>query len=373
MRFRKRVKVFPGFSLNFSNSGISSTVGVRGASITFGKRGTYLNASIPGTGLSHRHKLSGADNFSNSSGNNNFVPAIAVPDSTPKELAMPGEIKSTNSDKLSSSSMVEMHDAIKEAFQDRIELTAEIETVQRRLKIARIIDVVAKMVVIGFVVKWFANNVYEKEDYIIDLQNQINNSKVDIDVTFPPSLRIQYDKLTDSFSALCRSERIWDVTSRTTNDQVSTRSAASSAITRTRVSFLLKGIDIIQSQHSALHLQNANGDDIYIYPAFVVLTKNNVEFALIDLMDLKLEFITQNFLEEEGVPADAEKIGETWAKVNKNGQPDKRFKDNYKIPITKYGQINFKTSKGLNESYSFSNHKHSQSFSEVFSEYQQSL
>lgn len=40
--FRKRVKVFPGFKLNFSKSGISGTVGIRGASVTVGPKGVYV-------------------------------------------------------------------------------------------------------------------------------------------------------------------------------------------------------------------------------------------------------------------------------------------------------------------------------------------
>lgn len=57
LRFRKRVKIAPGITLNFSKSGISTTVGVRGASVNFGKNGTYVNTGIPGTGLYMREKV----------------------------------------------------------------------------------------------------------------------------------------------------------------------------------------------------------------------------------------------------------------------------------------------------------------------------
>ena len=39
MRFRKRIKVFPGFYLNISKSGITSSIGGNGASVTIGKNG----------------------------------------------------------------------------------------------------------------------------------------------------------------------------------------------------------------------------------------------------------------------------------------------------------------------------------------------
>src|SRR5690606_39308372 len=59
MRFRRRVKLFPGVRLNFSLSGISTTIGVPGLSVNIGKRGTYLNTGIPGTGLYSRQKIGG--------------------------------------------------------------------------------------------------------------------------------------------------------------------------------------------------------------------------------------------------------------------------------------------------------------------------
>ncbi len=42
LRFRRSLRLFPGVRLNFSRSGISTTVGVRGASITLGPKGNYL-------------------------------------------------------------------------------------------------------------------------------------------------------------------------------------------------------------------------------------------------------------------------------------------------------------------------------------------
>lgn len=58
-RFRKSVRLCKGVRLNFSNSGVSATIGGRGASVNVGKRGVYQNFSIPGTGISYRTKLAG--------------------------------------------------------------------------------------------------------------------------------------------------------------------------------------------------------------------------------------------------------------------------------------------------------------------------
>jgi hypothetical protein len=62
MKFRKRVKLFPGVTLNMSKSGFSTTIGIPGASVNFGKSGTFLNTGIPGTGLYYRQRIGGKKN-----------------------------------------------------------------------------------------------------------------------------------------------------------------------------------------------------------------------------------------------------------------------------------------------------------------------
>lgn len=50
-RFYRRLRIFPGLSVNLSKSGPSLTVGVRGAHLTMGPRGVRLTIGIPGTGI----------------------------------------------------------------------------------------------------------------------------------------------------------------------------------------------------------------------------------------------------------------------------------------------------------------------------------
>src|SRR5437867_7814390 len=50
-RFYRRVRLFPGVSVNLSRSGPSLSVGVRGAHVTVGKRGVTRTVGLPGTGI----------------------------------------------------------------------------------------------------------------------------------------------------------------------------------------------------------------------------------------------------------------------------------------------------------------------------------
>lgn len=60
-RFRRSIKILPGVRLNFSKSGVSTSIGVPGATVNLSKKGTRTTVGVPGTGVSYtetsaRHK-----------------------------------------------------------------------------------------------------------------------------------------------------------------------------------------------------------------------------------------------------------------------------------------------------------------------------
>jgi hypothetical protein len=42
-------------------------------------------------------------------------------------------------------------------------------------------------------------------------------------------------------------------------------------------------------------------------------------------------------------------IGHSWRYLNKNGTPDRRFNNNYQIPICRYSEYTFQSASGVNE------------------------
>ena len=65
--------------------------------------------------------------------------------------------------------------------------------------------------------------------------------------------------------------------------------------------------------------------------------------------DLRLEIRQARFIENEGVPSDAQVVGNTWQDVNKSGGPDRRFKNNRELPVALYEEISLTSASGLNE------------------------
>jgi len=362
MRFRRKAKLFPGVYLNFSKTGISTTIGVPGASINVGKQGTYLNTGIPGTGIYDRKRIGSKNNTDNDHSITHQTEVIDFQDNI-------GEIKSSNAETTTSEGLNELKQTLLECYDEREKLKIEINKANSKLKTSQIILIISYILIFGFIIKWFKENRNDKKEQLNELKEQLINCFIDIDILLDDDFEKSFKKIQNSFKELNNTHKIWDITSSNSNDTIKTRSAANTSINRKLVSFDFKNIDIIKSKFNALHLQNANGGDLFIYPAFIVIVSEQKKFGLIDIRELDFDFSIQRFLEEEKIPNDALVIDKTWAKVNKNGGRDKRFKDNYEIPICKYGKMSFMSKTGLNEAYSFSNFENSLDFSNKFNEY----
>lgn len=212
------------------------------------------------------------------------------------------------------------------------------------------------------------NEVKEASEYLIDLCSQYAESQANINIQSDKETQEQYLKLKNAYIELSHSNKIWDVVSeRSTTEN---KSAAKTSIDRKEVVFTLEDIDFILSEHSAFHLENADGDNLFIFPAFILqINKENV-LTLIDLQELHFRFHKQRFLEEKTtIPIDTQIVDYTWHKVNKDGSPDKRFVGNFQIPVVEYGAFEFGTNSGLREIYYISNVQLAENFANEFRRY----
>ena len=360
MRFRRRQKILPGVYLNFSGSGISTTIGGRGASVNIGRNGTYLNTSIPGTGLYNRQRLDGGNNSRNQS--NNYPQ---------NNDAVVNSISSNSITSLTSNSLIDLKNTFHECYVERAELINEIKKTKTQLFLFQLLNILSLIFIAGFFIKWFKENVSERKSYLSDLQNQHGKCLINIDIDIDQSFENQFINLSNRYRELTTCLKIWDLISSSSQNSRITRSNADTAVQRQQITFGSNNINIIQSRFKPLYFANANGGDLYFYPGFIFYYENDSRFALIDLRDLDMTLINLQFTEQEAVPADATIVKQTWAKSNADGSPDRRFKNNYQIPVCQYGRIDLKTNNGLNESYMFSNYEKSRSFANTLHQYLQ--
>jgi hypothetical protein len=373
LKFRRRQKLFPGVYLNFRARGVSTTIGIKGFNVNVGKKGTYLNTGIPGTGLYDRKRISSS----------NEKPAtlyIPTQDSAPQETSnyseepyyfipkkLEGEIKSTDANSATSEGLSEMKETLLAAYQEKIDIEKEIPKVEAEVKKAATHKLLSQIFIVGLFTNKFKELHSEKVDYLAELKQQLLECKVAIDIDIDENIKGKYDRLKQAFNNLTKSAKIWDKTSAVKNND--NRSAASNSITRTETKLSNQKIEFINADFDALYFKNQNGSDIYIFPAFAVLFDDKNNFGLVDLSELKVSFRTTNFLEEESIPSDSKTISEAWAKVNKDGTPDKRFKGNYKIPIVEYAEIEFKSNTGIYEVFMFSNTNYANAFADAYTNY----
>jgi hypothetical protein len=372
--YRRRIKIIPGIYLNFSKSGISTSIGVKGASMTLGKEGVYLNSGIPALGIYNRQKLPG----------NNPPPVKDIPAPAYAPGTFPvynpniraDNIFSVDPQVITSQDMQGVKETILAAHEQRLELTMDLQAVQKALARSKRKLITSYVFLYGLITsisQKIKEDILTQKEAIDQIREQIESSTVQLDFKFEDGLLNGYHGVIESFKKLCTANKIWDVTSAYGQDRVITRSAASVVVNKKEVLLDLKEIPDIKANFTPLYFQNGNGADIYFYPNFVIVYSSKNKFAIIGLNELQFNFTPARFVETGTVPGDSKIIDKTWAKVNKNGTPDKRFKDNYEIPVVRYGNIALRTSTGLNEEYEFSNYEFAESFANAFLSHQNTV
>lgn len=111
----------------------------------------------------------------------------------------------------------------------------------------------------------------------------------------------------------------------------------------------------------------------YLYPALILLKHSLQNFGLLGYADLKISISEWHYVENESVPNDAEIIRYTWFRANKDGSPDRRFKDNFQIPVCRYGQLLMEGKNGLKEVFLFSNYNLLTDFYQKLIQYQKMI
>jgi hypothetical protein len=275
---------------------------------------------------------------------------------------------------ITSEGLFGLKESIVKAKKIKQELKEQAEEAKRKTDNARFLLVITYILIFGIFMKRFKVNYKTCQDEEEEANNVYKNFKLDIDFNMDESMLNEYTLFKNSFEQVTSCRRIWDITATQFIDRVKERSSTSISLTRASVRFFTGKLDYINTKHEAFKFQNANGSDLYIYPGFIFMpSERNNDLAIIDFRDITLVHNEQQFVERGGVPSDAKVVGRTWQYVNKNGMPDKRYKDNPEIPVVLYYELVLKSSKGLYESYQFSSADIGEKFCATFENYRQSL
>ena len=359
--FRKSFSPLPGVRINLSPSGLSTSVGVGPLRLYSGSRGTALTTRIPGTGVSFRQPLkpgatTPAEFQTRAAGD------WSTPQSAPTSAANgpQGEISSAGTSVLTSEGLIHFKELLTKAQDERRSLLPELQAAANES--ARLSNKYAAWKN-GWLLRRILRRRFEQlqneaEEWQArheELQEQEKLSRLPTEFNIPDSVRKAFSRLSDSFVEMSGSERVWDTISMVATDRSRERTTASNSISRRQVSFGLGECDLIESELRVPHLANANGGDLFMYPGFILFYISTEAFALLEAAQVDIEFQLSPFIEEEAIPSDTRVVRQTWKKANKDGSPDKRFANNYQIPVVEYGGLSIKSPNGLNEHYMLSN------------------
>ncbi len=380
LRFRQSFQLFPGVRLNLSGGGVSASFGAPGATINVGNRGVRSTVGIPGTGISFS-QLHGSESS----------PPQAPPSVNPSPFAyeppqpsyaqtqafQTREINSASVENLTSQSLVELRDLIARARAQRGEIDADLkEATAMHARDSRDLERRQRSIFRFMYKKRIAaleNSVPETASEVERLTEWRESTYIDLTIDMSMESQKAYASLVRVFDALRCSAKIWDITSDRHGNRVIERSYASRQILRTLTTLDYEGSDLVRFDGRAMRFGNVNGEDILIYPGVVLMPRDDGAFALVDLREVELTSHDLQFVEEDAVPPDTQIAGYTWAKVNKDGSPDRRFNGNYQIPLAIYGRLLFLTAGGIEEEYQFSNASTVVEFARAFKAYQAAL
>ncbi|MFC4732630.1 DUF4236 domain-containing protein [Salipiger abyssi] len=89
-----------------------------------------------------------------------------------------------------------------------------------------------------------------------------------------------------------------------------------------------------------------DGKVLYFLPD-CVLVREGRQYGAVAYPDLRLATRPSRFIVEDAVPSDCKVVGSTWKHPNKNGGPDRRFRDNRQLPICLFEELGMISVSGL--------------------------
>lgn len=323
-RFRKSINVGGGFRINLSKSGVGYSFGVPGYRITKTATGrTRKTISIPGTGISYVEETKKNSNHTiRNNINNSSIYA--------KDIVH--EISSAPVEQLQS---VEHKDLIN-----------NIETLLKLNNLSNILlFCVIFLAIPGFFILPIVGLILK---ILIAKKWRIN-----LDYNFEDNTYQEFENKVNKWLTLNQSSKKWQLTHEANVTNKKANAGASSNVRRVIFKVSKNTPYFIKCNITPVLLE-LKKEKIFIFPDKILILSGN-KIGALSYNDLQIDVSQVRFIERDSVPKDSKILSYTWAYVNKNGSPDKRYKNNRQLPICQYGSIEIKSKEGLNISILISN------------------
>ena len=338
-RYRKSINLGGGFKINISKSGIGYSWGVPRYRITKTSKGTTRKTySIPGTGISY------------------------VNENGRKRNSQKSTIKLCNP------SNSQIHDVMQDIDSAPIgqlqsaEYQELIDKLSKILKINRLSNILL----------WFVLLMAQPLFILLPITGIVlkillhTKWKVNIDYTISEEIENEYKNRISAWTNLNNCGRLWQIIQFANVSNTKTNAGASRNINRVIFKFLQKTPFYLSTNVTAIQMKLKNETLILLPDKILIIRETRI--GTVNYDSLYIDVGTVNFVESQSVPNDAHIVNYTWLYVNKNGGPDKRFKNNRQLPVCLYGRIIIKSPEGINIEFQCSNPNISNTFKEKIEE-----
>jgi len=337
---RKSISAGP-FRFNFSKGGVGVSVGVKGLRIGTGPRGHYIHAGRGG--LYYRASLGNA-------GRKRSSPSTAPSQPVPQMTFDDSDVTMVEVD---SGDVMLMRD---ESFS---ELLNEINAKAAQIRMSAALSWPA--IVIGLLVGFATGGpglilcALALPGWAIGRWLDSYRRSTVLYYDLESDAHTAFERLTEGFDGLRSCAGKWHIEAGGAVQSLTAwkRNAGASHLVRRKATALTYSLpSVIKSNLAPPAL--AVGKQIMFFLPDVVLVQDGGKVGAVSYADLKIRWQDSRFIETERVPSDATVVDHTWAHPNKNGGPDRRYKNNKRIPVCLYETIHFQSNSGLNELVEFS-------------------
>jgi hypothetical protein len=364
--FRKS-KSFGPFRVTFTNRGLSMSAGVKGARIGVNSRGTHV--TLGANGIYYRQNICGKSR------------ASAVDTWSVKHAEFEAKVRDAEDD----AAMNSLTDVDSQAFVYELESKAGQFVFYKPVLIAGLIGM---MLYVGFCQSRSADMPIFLVLGIVLMAGWVTSlvwirrwderrRTMFVDYTMDDGHRALHDKFILSFQEFATTSRIWHNVVTGTVEDSRRQGGANQSVDRT----LIKEISShrLPSPHLVMNVSvpymRLADKEVYFFPERVIFRRGR-QLGAVFYKHIQIKQADVRYRESESLPADATVIDQRWQYLNKDGEPDRRFKDNRLLSICQYTEYTFTSAQGWSDTIMTSRTGAMDRFAEfikLIGEYQQKI
>lgn len=316
IRYRKSINLGKGFRVNMSKTGPGFSWGGKGYRITKTANGNIRGtAYIPGTGISYQKDF----------GNPH------------KKIKTPSKKQSTS--KTTDKDIISFDNDLSKIHPGAMADVIKANSQNRNNKIIAIILIVAGL---GLTILNPLFLLISIAGIALLFYNKANE-KIAIDYDMTDEAKEELDTTNSLLAGIMESDAVWLVKEIEEFDEDS--EASMRIIDRSPINFYEGTDGSIETNATSYTLESSSMKLIFL-PDSLFIKEGNKMTAL-SFSEINMDLSKAVFLEDEKVPKDATILGKTYEHTNKDGSPDKRYKENRQLNLVEYGVLSLEKSPGL--------------------------